>query len=174
MSEDAPAASPLVSPPLALLAELTHRCPLGCPYCSNPLVLERASGELDTAAWCRVLSEAAELGVLQVHLSGGEPLARRDLAAIVGHAASAGLYGNLITSGIGLDRARMAELKDAGLEHVQLSIQDADPAAGDRVAHRPGAQVEKRRVAELVRDAGLPLTLNAVVHRHNLARLEET
>jgi pyrroloquinoline quinone biosynthesis protein E len=93
---------------LALLAELTHRCPLRCPYCSNPLALERARTELDTETWQRVLDEAAALGVLQVHFSGGEPLARRDLATLVGHATKAGLYGNLITSGIGLDAARMA------------------------------------------------------------------
>ena len=111
-------------PPLALLAELTHRCPLGCTYCSNPIRLERASAELDTATWFRVLDEAAALGVLQVHFSGGEPLARRDLVEIVAHAAAAGLYGNLITSGIGLDRARVAALRRAGLEHVQLSLQD--------------------------------------------------
>jgi pyrroloquinoline quinone biosynthesis protein E len=160
-------------PPLALLAELTHRCPLGCPYCSNPLTLERSSAELDTASWGRVMTEAAELGVLQVHFSGGEPLARRDLVEIVADAAAAGLYGNLITSGIGLDRTRMMALKHAGLEHVQLSIQDADPAVGDRVAHRTGAQIEKRRAAGLVREAGLPLTVNAVVHRQNLSRLEE-
>ena len=159
-------------PPLALLAELTHRCPLGCPYCSNPLELERAGAELDTATWCRVLDEAAALGVLQVHFSGGEPLVRRDLADIVARAAEVGLYGNLITSGIGLDRARVAALQRAGLEHVQLSLQDTDELAGDRIAHRPGAQAEKRRAAEAVRDAGLPLTLNAVVHRQNLARLD--
>ncbi len=160
-------------PPLALLAELTHRCPLGCPYCSNPLTLERSSAELDTASWGRVMTEAAELGVLQVHFSGGEPLARRDLVEIVADAAAAGLYGNLITSGIGLDRTRMMALKHAGLEHVQLSIQDSEMAMGDRVAHRTGAQSEKRRAAEIVREAGLPLTVNAVVHRQNLSRLEE-
>jgi PqqA peptide cyclase len=163
-----------IDPPLALLAELTHRCPLGCPYCSNPLALERSSAELDTATWGRIMEQAAELGVLQVHFSGGEPLSRRDLAEIVAQAASAGLYGNLITSGIGLDRARMATLAQAGLEHVQLSIQDADTAEGDRVAHRIGAQIAKRRAADVVRKAGLPLTVNAVVHRHNLARLEDT
>jgi pyrroloquinoline quinone biosynthesis protein E len=162
-----------VNPPLALLAELTHRCPLGCPYCSNPLALERSSTELDTASWGRVMTEAAALGVLQVHFSGGEPLARRDLVEIVADAAAAGLYGNLITSGIGLDRARMMALKQAGLEHVQLSIQDSEMAMGDRVAHRTGAQIEKRRAAGIVREAGLPLTINAVVHRQNLARLEE-
>ena len=162
-----------IDPPLALLAELTHRCPLGCPYCSNPLALERSSAELDTATWARVMAEGAELGVLQVHFSGGEPLARRDLVEIVADASAAGLYGNLITSGIGLDRARMMALKQAGLEHVQLSIQDVDTSEGDRVAHRIGAQMEKRRAAGIVCEAGLPLTVNAVVHRHNLVRLED-
>jgi pyrroloquinoline quinone biosynthesis protein E len=160
-----------VEPPLALLAELTHRCPLRCPYCSNPLALERASAELDTATWQRVLREAAALGVLQVHFSGGEPLVRRDLASLVGHAAEAGLYGNLITSGIGLDADRMTALAAAGLEHVQLSLQDSDPDQGDRVAGLAGAQAHKRRAADLVRKAGLPLTVNTVVHRQNLERL---
>jgi pyrroloquinoline quinone biosynthesis protein E len=162
---------PPVEPPLALLAELTHRCPLRCPYCSNPLALERAGAELDTETWQRVLGEAAAMGVLQVHFSGGEPLARRDLAALVGHATKAGLYGNLITSGIGLDAARMAALVEAGLEHVQLSLQDADLAKGDRIAGLAGAQAQKRQVARLVIEAGLPLTVNAVVHRQNLDRL---
>jgi pyrroloquinoline quinone biosynthesis protein E len=160
-----------VAPPLALLAELTHRCPLRCPYCSNPMALERASGELDTATWRRVFEEAAALGVLQVHFSGGEPLARRDLVELVAHANSVGLYGNLITSGIGLDATRLAALVAAGLEHVQLSLQDADPASGDRIAGLAGAQAEKRNAARLVREAGLPLTVNAVVHRQNLDRL---
>jgi PqqA peptide cyclase len=161
-----------VEPPLALLAEVTHRCPLRCPYCSNPLALERAGVELDTETWRRVLSEAAALGVLQVHFSGGEPLARRDLALLVGYATALGLYSNLITSGIGLDGARLQGLAEAGLEHVQLSIQDSDPMAGDRVAGLAGAQQQKRRAAQLVREAGLPLTVNAVVHRQNLERLE--
>jgi PqqA peptide cyclase len=162
-----------VEPPLALLAELTHRCPLRCPYCSNPLTLERSGAELDTRTWLRVLGEAAALGVLQVHFSGGEPLVRRDLEALVGHAAKVGLYGNLITSGIGLDAARLEQLVEAGLEHVQLSLQDVDVAAGDRVAGLEGAQRQKREAARLVREAGLPLTINAVVHRQNLDRLGE-
>jgi PqqA peptide cyclase len=162
---------PPVEPPLALLAELTHRCPLRCPYCSNPLALERAAAELDTETWRRVLSEAAALGVLQVHFSGGEPLARGDLALLIGHAAELGLYGNLITSGIGLDAGRLDRLVEAGLDHIQLSLQDADPAAGDRVAGLAGAQQQKHRAARLVREAGLPLTINAVVHRRNLGRL---
>jgi PqqA peptide cyclase len=162
-----------VEPPLALLAELTHRCPLRCPYCSNPLELSRASAELDTATWKRVLGEAADLGVLQVHFSGGEPLTRRDLVELVRHAAQVGLYGNLITSGIRLDADRLAELAEAGLEHVQISFQDSDTASGDRIAGLAGAQAAKRRVADLVREAGLPLTVNAVVHRQNLDRLGE-
>jgi PqqA peptide cyclase len=160
-----------VEPPLALLAELTHRCPLRCPYCSNPLELLRASAELDTATWKRVFTEAAGLGVLQVHFSGGEPLVRRDLVELVRHAAEVGLYANLITSGIRLDANRLAELAEAGLEHVQLSFQDSDTASGDRIAGLAGAQEEKRRAAFLVRKAGLSLTVNAVVHRQNLDRL---
>lgn len=160
-----------VAPPLALLAELTHRCPLRCPYCSNPLELERASAELDQAAWERVLSEAASLGCLQVHFSGGEPLARRDLAALVRHANAAGLYSNLITSGVLLERARLAELVEAGLEHVQLSFQDAEPGSADRIAGLADAHRRKLAAAALVREAGLPLTVNAVMHRQNLERL---
>jgi pyrroloquinoline quinone biosynthesis protein E len=101
-------------PPLGLLAELTHRCPLRCPYCSNPMELSRASAELDAASWGRVFREAAALGVLQLHLSGGEPAARRDLPEIVAHAAAAGLYGNLITSGVLLDAAGVKALADCG------------------------------------------------------------
>jgi len=161
-----------VDPPLALLAELTHRCPLRCPYCSNPLDLQRSGAELDTATWCRVFTEAAALGVLQVHFSGGEPLVRRDLVKLVGHATEAGLYVNLITSGIRLDADRLGGLVEAGLEHVQLSLQDSEPSSGDRIAGLPGAQQAKRQAAALIRAAGLPLTINAVVHRQNLERLE--
>jgi PqqA peptide cyclase len=161
-----------VDPPLALLAELTHRCPLRCPYCSNPLDLQRSGAELDTATWCRVFTEAAALGVLQVHFSGGEPLVRRDLVKLVGHATEAGLYVNLITSGVRLDADRLRGLVEAGLEHVQLSLQDSEPGPGDRIAGLPGAQQAKRQVSALIRAAGLPLTINAVVHRQNLERLE--
>jgi PqqA peptide cyclase len=160
-----------VDAPLALLAELTHRCPLQCPYCSNPLELDRARDELDTDDWRRVLDEAADLGALQVHFSGGEPTARRDLGELVRHASRAGLYTNLITSAVMLDEARIALLAAAGLDHVQISFQDVDEAAGDRVAGYPTAQRLKREAAGLVREAGLPLTVNAVVHRQNLARL---
>jgi pyrroloquinoline quinone biosynthesis protein E len=164
---------PELDAPLALLAEVTHRCPLQCPYCSNPLELERGSQELDTETWKRVLGEAAALGVLQVHFSGGEPLARRDLEDLVRHAVGKGLYTNLITSAVTLTAERLERLVAAGLDHVQISFQDVEDAAGDRVAGFSGAQRLKREAAARVRAAGLPLTVNAVVHRQNLARLPE-
>ena len=158
-------------PPLGLLAELTHRCPLRCPYCSNPVELSRASAELDAATWGRVFREAAALGVLQLHLSGGEPAARRDLPEIVAHAASAGLYSNLITSGVTLDAERLRALAAAGLDHVQLSVQDAEAGSADRIGGLRGGHARKLDFARAVEAAGLPLTLNAVVHRQNLDRL---
>src|SRR5436853_1389527 len=115
--------------PIGLLAELTHRCPLGCPYCSNPLALEKREDELDTATWARVFTEAAALGVLQVHLSGGEPAARRDLPEIAASAREAGLYTNLITSGVGVPTRTIRDLWEAGLDQVQISIQDSDAVA---------------------------------------------
>jgi PqqA peptide cyclase len=156
--------------PVALLAELTHRCPLGCPYCSNPLALDARADELDTHVWKQVFSQAAALGVLHVHLSGGEPAARHDLAEIVAHCAKAGLYTNLITSGIGLTKDRINELTDAGLDHAQLSIQDSDAPSADRIAGYEGAFARKQAVAGWITHAGLPLTVNAVIHRANIFR----
>ncbi|MFL5064690.1 MAG: radical SAM protein, partial [Xanthobacteraceae bacterium] len=118
-----PKTDPPLTSPLGLLAELTHRCPLGCPYCSNPLALDPRQDELDLATWARVFDEAAALGVLQVHLSGGEPPARRDLVEITAAARAAGLYTNLITSAVGLTAKTLAALYEAGLDHVQISIQ---------------------------------------------------
>lgn len=152
---------------MALVAELTYRCPLQCPYCSNPLDLARARPELATADWQRIFAEAAALGVLHLHLSGGEPMARADLPALVRAAAAAGLYTNLITAGVLLDPARMAELADAGLDHVQLSFQHADKAAAERIGGLRGAQARKIAAAGLVIAAGLPLTCNFVIHRQN-------
>jgi len=159
------------APPLAILAELTHRCPLRCPYCANPLELERAAGELDTETWARVLDEAAALGALQVHFSGGEPSVRKDLEALTAHAARAGLYTNLITSGVLVDQARLEALAAAGLDHVQLSIQDSAPGNADRIGGFAGGHERKMAFARWVRAAGLPLTVNAPVHRQNLDRL---
>jgi pyrroloquinoline quinone biosynthesis protein E len=163
---------PWTEPPMGLLAELTHRCPLQCPYCSNPLELERVTGELTNAEWCRVIDEAAALGVLQLHLSGGEPTARSDLEQIVAHARAAGLYTNLITAGVLLDQPRLRRLREAGLDHVQLSLQAADAATADRVGGYRDGHARKLVVAHAIRAEGLPLTVNAVVHRQNLDQLE--
>ncbi|MGH6873636.1 MAG: radical SAM protein, partial [Aestuariivirgaceae bacterium] len=160
------------SPPIGLLAELTHRCPLQCPYCSNPLHLDRRSAELDTATWKRVFSEADELGVLQLHLSGGEPTARSDLLELVSHCTALGLYTNLITSGVLLDKDKISALADAGLDHVQLSLQDIDPVNADQVAGFRGGHARKLKVGEAVVAAGLPLTVNAVIHRRNIGSIE--
>ncbi|WP_138471500.1 pyrroloquinoline quinone biosynthesis protein PqqE [Poseidonocella sp. HB161398] len=161
----------MTQPPIAMLAELTHRCPLACPYCSNPLDLTRREAELDTATWARVFREAAALGVLQLHLSGGEPLARRDLAELVKAAREAGLYANLITSGIGLTDARAAELEAAGLDHVQLSLQGTDAAMADEIGGYQGGFARKMAAAEIIRATGFPLTLNFVMHRRNMHQL---
>ena len=158
--------------PLGLLAELTHRCPLGCPYCSNPLALDPRSDELDTASWARVFREAAGLGVLQVHLSGGEPAARRDLEDIVKAARDAGLYSNLITSAVGVTTERLHALSDAGLDHVQISIQDSEATSADTIAGYKGAFARKNALAAEVVKLGLPLTVNVVVHRANISRVE--
>jgi pyrroloquinoline quinone biosynthesis protein E len=159
--------------PLAVLAELTHRCPLQCPYCSNPLALEAAGAELSTAAWKAVIAEVAELGALQIHFSGGEPTARRDLEELVAAAAAAGLYSKLITAGVLLDRDRLAALAEAGLDHLQLSFQDSEAAGCDRIGGYKGGFEKKLDCARWTVEAGLPLTLNMVVHRQNLANLPE-
>ena len=159
--------------PLGLLAELTHRCPLGCPYCSNPLALEGRSDELDTATWARVFREAAALGVLQVHLSGGEPGARRDLVEITAAARTAGLYTNLITSAVGISNETLGRLSDAGLDHVQISIQDSEPDSADHIAGYRGAYARKHALAQEVVRLKIPLTINAVMHRANIDHVED-
>jgi pyrroloquinoline quinone biosynthesis protein E len=159
--------------PLGLLAELTHRCPLACPYCSNPLTLDNRADELDAATWARVFREAAAMGVLQVHLSGGEPASRHDLAEIAAAASGAGLYTNLITSAIGLDPSRLGRLMEVGLDHVQLSLQDVNAETADRIAGYRGAHARKLIFAHLVRELGLALTVNAVIHRANIERVAD-
>jgi PqqA peptide cyclase len=161
-----------VPPPMALLAELTHRCPLACPYCSNPLELTRAGEELSTAEWIDVFAQAADLGVLHLHLSGGEPASRRDLVELTRAAAGLGLYTNLITSGVGLTQARIGELAEAGLDHVQLSIQGTTPEMADRVGGYRGGYERKMAVAGWVTASGIPLTVNAVCHKQNMDELD--
>ena len=172
--------------PYALLAEITYRCPLHCPYCSNPVAgpaslseVQRhqeggdySSGELTTDEWKRVIREAAALGVLQIGFSGGEPLARRDLEELVRAGREAKLYTNLITSGIGLDDDRVRELRDAGLDSVQLSFQSDNVGLGDEIA---GARAHQRKleVASKIRAAEIPLSLNFVIHRRNIDRLPQ-
>ena len=166
------ALSPIVPAPIGLLAELTHRCPLRCPYCSNPLELDRRSAELETATWQRVLSEAVALGVLHIHLSGGEPTARTDIVEIVAHCAATGLYSNLITSGVGGALQKLDAMAEAGLDHVQLSIQAADAENAERIGGLKRAQPQKFAFARRVVELGLPLTLNAVIHRGNIGEVE--
>lgn len=156
--------------PYGMLAELTYECPLHCPYCSNPLNLSDYSEELSTEDWQRLLSEARELGVLQLHLSGGEPLQRRDLEELVGSARDLGLYTNLITSALALTPRRAQRLKDAGLDHVQISIQADEPDLSDRIAGTPSYE-RKIQAARLVKELDWPLTLNVVLHRHNIDRI---
>jgi pyrroloquinoline quinone biosynthesis protein E len=167
----APATKPgELDSPYTLIAELTHRCPLACPYCSNPRQLVGRGDELETKDWVRIIDEAAALGVMQLHLSGGEPLARGDLEAIAAAGRKRDLYVNLVTSGIPMDRARLERLRPS-LDHVQLSVQDAEPASSDRIAGLVSYDA-KLRVAGWVKELGLPLTLNVVLHRGNLDRVQ--
>src|SRR3954452_8623012 len=163
----------MASNPLALIAEITHRCPLHCVYCSNPLELAAASLELKTEDWQRVFEEAAKMGVLHLHLTGGEPLARTDLEALVSAAHGAGLYINLITSGLGLTRDRLKRLVDAGLDHIQLSFQDSQSERADWIAGTK-SHAHKTEVAGWIREHRIAFTANLVVHRQNLDHLEET
>ena len=135
--------------PLAVLAELTHRCPLQCPYCSNPIELDRGGSELTTEEWKKVLSELAEIGVLQIHFSGGEPTARKDLVELVQHATDVGLYSNLITSAVLLTKEKLSALADAGLCHVQISFQGNEPMVADRVAGLKNAHEKKIEAAKM-------------------------
>ena len=157
--------------PYALLAELSYRCPLHCPYCSNP-PRARNDSELTMDEWHRVLREATELGVLQVGFSGGEPLVKRDLAELVHGAREANLYTNLITSGVGLDESRASELRKAGLDSVQLSFQSDDAEIGDEIAGARAHQL-KLAAASFIRAAGISLSLNCVMHRRNIDRLPQ-
>jgi pyrroloquinoline quinone biosynthesis protein E len=155
-----------------LIAELTYLCPLRCVYCSNPTDLAAHPDRLTTTDWLRVFKEAAELGALQLNLSGGEPLLRKDLETLVLGARGLDFYTNLITSGLPLTRERLQRLRDAGLNSVQVSIQDARASESDRIAGRTSFE-QKLTVARWVKELGLPLTVNMVLHRQNLSRISE-
>ncbi len=157
--------------PLALIAEITHRCPLHCVYCSNPLELTSRKEELATADWLRVFGEAAALGVLHLHLTGGEPLARPDLVELVEGARQSRLYTNLITSGIGLSRERLTRLVEAGLDHIQLSFQGSNEGHANWIAGAR-AHAHKIELAAWIRSHRIAFTVNLVVHRQNIEHLE--
>lgn len=159
--------------PYTLVAELTYRCPLRCAYCSNPVGFAAHREEMDSATWTRVMAEAEQLGVVQLNLTGGEPLVRDDLEELIAAARRLELYVNLITSGVPLARDRLARLAAAGLDSVQLSLQDARAAESDRIA---GVRVFERKLeaARWVKELGLPLTYNVVLHRENIDRVEES
>ena len=162
----------MIAPPRALIAEVTHRCPMHCVYCSNPLEMQNRDNELGTAAWIRIIGEAAALGCWHLHLTGGEPLARRDLEDLVLAGRQAGLYVNLITSGVGFTRERLKRLAAAGLDHVQLSFQDCVEDSANLFG---GAKVHAHKlyVAAWIGEEPLAFTINMVVHRGNLDRLEQ-
>jgi len=160
-----------VTPPLWLLAELTYTCPLHCPFCSNPVDFARRPGELSTEEWIRVLGEARALGAVQLGFSGGEPLTRRDLEALVAEAHRLGYYTNLITSGAGLNARRLGSLKAAGLDHIQLSFQASSQELNDYISRTRTFDL-KRRLASEIKAHGFPMVMNCVVHRLNIDYVE--
>jgi pyrroloquinoline quinone biosynthesis protein E len=165
-------AAAAVGPPLWLLLELTYRCPLHCVFCYNPTDFANTQAELPTAEWLRVLKEARALGAVQLGLSGGEPLAREDLEEIVAAAHALGFYINLITSGVGMSEARIAKLKEAGLDHIQLSFQDSSREMNDFLSSTRTFEL-KSKVAGLIRAHGYPMVLNVVLHRHNIEHVAQ-
>jgi PqqA peptide cyclase len=158
--------------PLWLLAELTYRCPLQCPYCSNPLDFARYKDELDTAGWIRVLREARKMGAAQLGFSGGEPLVRQDLEVLIKEARTLGYYTNLITSGVGMDEARIAAFKEAGLDHIQISFQASNEELNNYLGGSTTFQ-HKYDMARLVKKYEYPMVLNIVLHRQNIDQIED-
>jgi len=158
--------------PYSLLCELTYRCPLQCPYCSNPVNFERYTEELDTQEWQRILDEAAALGVVQVHFSGGEPLLRKDIVQIIRKARDLNLYSNLSTGGTLLTEKLVHELRSAGLDSLQISIQDADSLNSEYISGGLGSFDKKKNAVLLAKNAGFPLTINVVLHKQNLDNIE--
>ena len=161
-----------ISPPRWLLAELTYSCPLQCPYCANPIDFARIKSELNTEDWLRVLSEARAMGAVQLGFSGGEPLVRQDLTELVKHARQLGYFSNLITSGYGMTEAKIVELKEAGLDHIQVSIQSPEKTLNDELAGTESYD-HKKEVARLVKKNGYPMVLCVVIHRKNIHQMHD-
>ena len=163
---------PAIDAPYCLIAELTYRCPLRCPYCSNPLELDALTHELDTDTWQRLLEEAALMGVVQVHFTGGEPLVRGDLSELIQTTRDTGIYSHLITAGVNASPSRLAQLREAGLDAIQISLQDTRPDSNDWLAGLPSFE-KKKATFHAAKQIGFPVTLNVVVHRHNIERIPE-
>ena len=159
--------------PLWLLAELTYRCPLQCPYCSNPIDYAHYKDELTTKEWFDVFDQARQMGAVQLGFSGGEPLVRQDLEELVAYAHQKGFYTNLITSGMGLTEARIASLKDAGLQHIQISFQASDPSVNNALAGSKHAFEQKYEMSRLVKQYDYPMVLNFVIHRQNIDQIDQ-
>ena len=158
--------------PLWLLAEVTYRCPLQCPYCSNPLDIAKYNNELGTDDWLRVLHEARALGAMQLGFSGGEPLVRTDLEILIKEARNLGYYTNLITSGVGMDESRVRAFRDAGLDHIQISFQASEEDLNNYLGGTDSFQ-HKLNMAKAVKEAGYPMVLNVVIHRENIDHIED-
>ena len=164
--------NPNITPPRWLLAELTYKCPLQCPYCSNPLDYSKHSSEISTEDWKRVLTQARKMGAVQLGFSGGEPLTRQDLPELVQHARELGYYSNLITSGYGLTEEKIIQLKEAGLDHIQVSIQASTQELNDHLSGTESYHA-KKQVAHLVKKHGYPMVLCVVIHRENIHQMTQ-
>ncbi len=164
---------PGIGPPLWLLAELTYRCPLQCPYCSNPLDFAQTQQELSTEEWVRVLRQGREMGAAQLGFSGGEPLVRQDLPELIAEARQLGYHTKLITSGLGLTEAKVNAFRDAGLDHIQVSFRASDSELNNAVAGSRKAFEQKLAMARAVKEAGYPMVLNFVIHRHNIHQMND-
>ena len=164
---------PNAGPPLWLLAELTYECPLHCPYCSNPVQMTARENECDTETWLRVLTQGREMGAVQLGFSGGEPLLRKDLEVLVKHASDLGFYTNLITSGIGLTEKRIKALKEAGLDHIQLSFQAANADANDLIGNKRHSFSQKLHIAKLIKQYDYPMVLNFCLTAQNIDAIED-
>ncbi|MEN5016962.1 pyrroloquinoline quinone biosynthesis protein PqqE [Erwinia sp. Eh17-17] len=164
--------NPAVKPPLWLLAELTYRCPLQCPYCSNPLDFAQQEKELTTEQWIAVFKQARAMGAVQIGFSGGEPLVRKDLPELIKAARDLGFYTNLITSGIGLTQKKIDAFAEAGLDHIQISFQASDEVLNAALAGSKKAFQQKLEMARAVKAHGYPMVLNFVLHRHNIDQID--